>query len=130
MKSEHYNIGYINKNYGELNIMNFFNLFSKKKSKIIECYDRDIRQIVEEQISLLGSRADLNHLDVSKVTNMNSLFNSANFDGDISKWDTSNVTDMFDMFCNATNFNSILLSTSLKILIMTKIPFILFRLGI
>ena len=29
--------------------------------------------------------------DVSKVTNMSAMFNNSKFDGDISKWNVSNV---------------------------------------
>ena len=40
--------------------------------------------------------------DVSKVTNMNSLFkNCKNFNEDISKWDVSNVDNMSEMFSGA-----------------------------
>ena len=41
-------------------------------------------------------------LDVSNLTNMNSMFDSsAVYAGDISGWDTSNVTDMSSMFSDA-----------------------------
>jgi uncharacterized protein (TIGR02145 family) len=44
--------------------------------------------------------------DVSSVTNMWNLFASAyDFNGDISSWDVSSVTDMFMMFNNAWSFN-------------------------
>ena len=58
----------------------------------------NISQVVEEQITLLGSEADLNHLDVSEVTDMAGLFEWSDFNGDISKWDVSNVTNMSEMF--------------------------------
>ena len=46
-------------------------------------------------------KADLNWMDVSSITEMDSLFakgNCTKFNGDISKWDVSNVTDMASMF--------------------------------
>ena len=39
-------------------------------------------------------------------TNMSEMFNlPKNFNGDISNWDTSQVTTMFKMFHDASNFN-------------------------
>ena len=66
--------------------------------KTIKCTDDNIKQIVEDQIKLLGNRVDLNHLDVSNVTNMEKLFRESPFDGDISNWDVSSVTNMWSMF--------------------------------
>ena len=41
---------------------------------------------------------DLSKLDVSEITNMESIFEHSNYNGDISNWDVSNVTDMSFMF--------------------------------
>ena len=42
---------------------------------------------------------DISEWDVSKVTNMKSMFQNASaFNGDISKWDVSKVTNMDNMF--------------------------------
>jgi len=50
---------------------------------------------------------DISKWDVSRVTDMNIMFASAtSFNGDISKWDVSRVTDMSYMFQGATSFNS------------------------
>jgi surface protein len=44
--------------------------------------------------------------DTSKVTNMNCMFYEASaFNGNISNWDVSNVTNMSNMFTRATNFS-------------------------
>merc|ERR1719454_1235319 len=49
---------------------------------------------------------DLSKWDVSKVTNMHSMFADAtSFNGDLSKWDVSKVTDMNGMFSAAYKFN-------------------------
>ena len=49
---------------------------------------------------------DISGWDVSNVTDMNSMFKGArSFNGDISKWNVSNVTDMSYMFKDATSFN-------------------------
>ena len=54
---------------------------------------------IREEIKRQGYRADLNCIDTSAITNMRELFNKfKSFDGDISKWDVSNVKDMTDMF--------------------------------
>jgi len=50
----------------------------------IKCTDDNIKQIVEEQIELLGLEADLNQLDVSEVTSMRYMFSKSKFNGDIS----------------------------------------------
>ena len=52
----------------------------------------------------------MNWLDVSGITDMSRLFSGEfdeknNYDGDISKWDTFNVTDMSYMFYYAKSFN-------------------------
>jgi surface protein len=71
----------------------------------IQCTDDNIKQIVEDLIELLGNEADLNHLDVSNVTNMGSIFFNSQFNGDISNWNVGNVTNMGAMFWASTNFD-------------------------
>jgi len=41
---------------------------------------------------------DISKWDTSNVTNMSGMFSNSLFNGDISKWDTSNVIDMNNMF--------------------------------
>ena len=64
-----------------------------------------IKKLLEER----GLDADLNDIDISKITDMNFLFDKpsfskvnkydlCNFNGDISKWDVSNVKSMVGMF--------------------------------
>ena len=47
---------------------------------------------------------DISSWDVSSVTNMD-VSNASSFNGDISSWDVSNVTDMSQMFYEASAFN-------------------------
>ena len=66
----------------------------------------ELQEIIKQLIEKRGIDADLNDIDTSKITDMSDLFlhskndNDINprFDGDISKWDVSNVTNMNNMF--------------------------------
>ncbi len=49
---------------------------------------------------------DLSRLDTSEITDMNNLFKYSMFNGDISNWNTSNVTSMDSLFFTTKNFNS------------------------
>ena len=49
---------------------------------------------------------DISHWDTSSVTDMSNMFDRASaFNGDIGNWDTSSVTDMSNMFDRASAFN-------------------------
>jgi surface protein len=82
---------------------------SRKKEKTIIATDETIHQIVKDELDRLGHDADLNHIDVSEVTNMRELFNLgaeySDLNPDISQWDVSSVTDMTCMFMWCGNFN-------------------------
>ena len=69
--------------------------------KTIIATNETIKKIVKSEIERLGKNADLNHIDVSQVTDMSYLFEESEFNGDISKWDVSNVTNMECMFCES-----------------------------
>lgn len=48
---------------------------------------------------------NLNWIDTSEVLSMDFLFRNSYFNGDISKWDVSNVQTMESMFADCCNFN-------------------------
>ena len=67
----------------------------------------ELKDIILKRIEAEGNEVDLNDIDVSEITDMSDLFRETNFNGDISKWDVSNVTNMRAMFsvCEAFDQN-------------------------
>ena len=81
----------------------------KAPSRIVATNDT-LFDIVDDEIKKLGQEANLNHIDVSQVTKMYSrdlggLFEGVTFNGDISEWDVSNVTNFECMFVDDKIFN-------------------------
>ena len=84
----------------------FFPYIDNKLSR----WDGDIRVAVNLWCSDPAAAEDkyghISQWDVSRVTNMESLFENASFfNEDISNWDVSNVKDMSSMFSYAKMFN-------------------------
>lgn len=57
-----------------------------------------LTQLIDECMSAHGETCDLNHIDVSGITDFSYLFADVPFRGNISQWDVSNVNDMRHMF--------------------------------
>jgi hypothetical protein len=60
-----------------------------------------IHTVVDQEIRRLGLHADLNHIDVSQVTDFSHLFTNSGFQGNMARWDVSNAVNMSRLFENA-----------------------------
>ena len=67
---------------------------------------KELKDIIKKRIKQEGNEVSLNDIDVSKITDMTGLFVGTDFNGDISSWDVSNVTNMSRMFFMCESFNS------------------------
>ena len=65
----------------------------------------ELKDIVNQLIKERGNDGDFNDIDTSEITDMSGLFENSKFNGDISKWDVSNVTNMYRMFKLCHYFN-------------------------
>lgn len=75
----------------------------------------ELVDIIKDTCKKKGWNCDLNFIDTSKITDMSCLFSDISsfwsgyglekYNGDISKWNTFNVTNMRSMFDGAHFFN-------------------------
>ena len=71
----------------------------------------ELQKLITELITERGMDGDFNDIDTSQITDMSNLFKSTNsfdfsdFNGDISEWNTSNVKNMYVMFYGCKKFN-------------------------
>ena len=74
-----------------------YTLFPKYREELID--------MITKEIQRNGNECSLNHIDVSKITDMNFVFSDDEWNPDISEWDVSNVKNMRCMFYNNSVFN-------------------------
>ena len=106
--TENKDINSVSIQHGDVTLTDPEELFRNSKLKTFE---------TEKNITLIGDcggmfqgaksfNGNLSRWNVSNVTNMEGMFGDAkSFNGDLSSWDVSKVTNMIDMFANATSFN-------------------------
>ena len=80
-------------------------VIKKSKYNYFPQTKEELKNIIKQRIEQEGNEVNLNDIDVSKITDMSSLFKDTNFNGDIFSWDVSNVKDMSVMFFNCEAFN-------------------------
>ena len=78
---------------------------TKEQYKYFPKTKKELRSLIEQRIEDEGNEVNLNDIDVSAITDMSYLFLNSDFNGDISNWNVSNVTDMNGMFCGCESFN-------------------------
>ena len=83
---------------------------TKEQLKYFPQTKEELRSLIQQRVKVEGNNVNLNDIDVSAITDMSRLFqdisfDSSNFNGNISAWDVSNVTNMNSMFYRCKRFN-------------------------
>jgi len=74
------------------------------KQQVIAKNYKHLAALIKKEVGLYGASCNLNHINVSQITEMSYLFCNEDFNGDISMWDVSNVVNMSHMF-HQSKFN-------------------------
>ena len=75
-----------------------FGSFSRKPIPTVATDNKHLRKLVLHNMDRHGARCDLNHIDVSGITDFSGIFANTAFDGGISRWDTSSAVNMTELF--------------------------------
>lgn len=80
--------------------------YNKFKGIIKAKNTEHLKELIKIGQQLFGNDGNFNWIDTSEITNMSQLFQyNTEFNGHIELWDVSNVKDMSYMFCDAESFN-------------------------
>lgn len=84
------------KKYSLNEVQSLINLGAKYKAD-----NANLKKVIERYIEFAGTECNLNWIDTSEITDMSELFANSTFNGDISKWNVSNAKYMSWMFANS-----------------------------
>ena len=65
----------------------------------------ELSKLLKDLIKERGNSGNFNDINTSSITDLAGLFQKSDFNGDISEWDVSNVTNMKRMFLYVKKFN-------------------------
>lgn len=83
-----------------------YNKSTVSKYKYFPKTKEELKELLDKLIEERGNEGDFNDIDTSEITDMSELFRyMKDFNGNISKWDVSNVTNMDRMFSYCEKFN-------------------------
>ena len=82
-------------------IYKLINYLSKNKKTVVAQDKKHLQALIKKEMLFFGSQCNLNHIDVSNITDMSHLFAESSFNGDISGWNTTNVRRVEGMFSNS-----------------------------
>ena len=78
--------------------------YRKGENRISQSNRNDIYQLQISRDNHIDHRKGIKYWDVGDLYDMSNMFNSLDFNLDISRWNVSRVTDMNCMFCNCYKF--------------------------
>ena len=89
-----------NKNISKQNFEQLVKLYKSAKLQYTVNSKNELEDIIET-ILKIDLKANLNWLDISKISDISMLFRGTKFNGDISEWDVSHIKDMDELFSNS-----------------------------